>query len=362
MIDRVCSGLPAFAFACATLLMPCAVAPVAVAEVELRGPAQQRIKAAFADMERTRNLLITRDGQPVIEHVERDLPLDRAANVKSLAKIVMSALVGAAIERGVIEDAEQPIAELLGDLVPPGADPRVADVTVGHLLSMQAGLRRTSGRHYGAWVNSDDWVAHVLTRPFVDEPGGGMLYSTGNYHLLSAALARATGRSTLALAREWLGEPLGIRIPAWQTDPQGIHFGGNNMRLSARALARIAELYHRDGRYGGERVLAPGWVEQSWARRTRSRYTGEAYGYGWFTTELAGETVRYGWGYGGQFLYLVPRLDLTLVLLSDSTPPSPQSALVRRVHVAVAEEVIPVARDRAAGLSGRVGSSSSARP
>ncbi len=53
-------------------------------------------------------------------------------------------------------------------------------ISIGHLLSMQAGLERTSGRNYGAWVASRDWVRDALGRPFVDEPGGAMLYSTGS--------------------------------------------------------------------------------------------------------------------------------------------------------------------------------------
>lgn len=311
----------------------------------LDGAEKQRIVDAFTGLERTRNLLVTVDGRPVLEHVADGLTLERPANVKSVAKTVISALVGAAIERGVIAGTDQPVVELLDGHVPADADPRVAEITVGHLLSMQAGLERTSGRNYGAWVTSDDWVGYALSRPFVAEPGGRMLYSTGNSHILSAALTHASGRSTLALARDWLGGPLDIHIPAWDTDPQGIYFGGNNMRLSARALARIGALYLRGGTHDGERVLAPGWVEASWARRTHSRYTGDAYGYGWFTTALAGETVHYAWGYGGQFLYLIPGLELTLVLLSDPTPPSPQSALVRRVHAVIAEEVIPAVRD-----------------
>lgn len=306
---------------------------------------EQGVIDAFAALERTRNVLITVDERPVVEHVYSGAGLDQPVNIKSVAKIVISALVGAGIERGVIESTGQPVVDLLGEAVPPDVDSRVSGITVGNLLSMQAGLERTSGRNYGEWVNSDDWVAYALSRPFVDDPGGAMLYSTGNSHILSAALTYATGRSTLALAREWLGAPLDIAIPAWDTDPQGIYFGGNNMRLSARALARIGMLYQRGGTFDGERVFGPEWVEKSWADHTRSRYTGDAYGYGWFTTEQAGETVRYGWGYGGQFLYVIPRLDLTVVLVSDPTPPSPQSELVRRVHALIAEEVIPVIRD-----------------
>lgn len=91
-------------------------------------------------------------------------------------------------------------------------------------------------------------------------------------------------------------------------------------------------------------MFGPDWVENSWTGHTRSRYPGDADGYAWITTELAGELVRYGWGYGGQFLYVIPRLGLTVVLVSDPTSPPPQSDLVRRVHTLIAEEVIPAVR------------------
>jgi len=306
--------------------------------------ARERIIDALVGLERTHSVLITRNGEPVLEHDVAGPALDEPANIKSVAKTIISALVGAAIRHGVIESPDQPVVELLGDAVPAGADPRIREITVGHLLSMQAGIERTSGANYGAWVSSDDWVANALSRPFVDEPGGRMLYSTGNTHILSAALTHATGRSTLDLAREWLGDPLNIRIPAWDTDPQGIYLGGNNMLLSPRALARIGDLYHNGGELAGDTVLANGWIEQSWQPRTRSRFTGDAYGYGWFTTELAGETVRYGWGYGGQFLYLVPDLGVTVVVLSDPNPPAERSAHLRRVHRVLEDEVIPLLR------------------
>lgn len=303
--------------------------------------ARERIIDALVGLERTHSVLITRHGEPVLEHDEAGSALDEPANIKSVAKTIISALVGAAIRNGVIEGPDQPVVELLGDAVPADADPRIREITVGHLLSMQAGLQRTSGANYGAWVSSDDWVANALSRPFVDEPGGRMLYSTGNTHILSAALTHATGRSTLDLAREWLGDPLNIRIPAWDTDPQGIYLGGNNMLLSPRALARIGELYHDDGVLDGNRILAAAWVETSWQPRTRSRFTGDAYGMGWFTTELAGETVRYGWGYGGQFLHLIPDLGVTIVILSDPTPPAERSAHLRRVHTVIEQKIIP---------------------
>lgn len=273
----------------------------------------------FADqarsLDRLHSVLVAVDGQPVLAEVLRGPALDEPVNIKSLSKTIVAALVGAAIEKGVFEGPDQSISELLS--VPPAVDERVNEITVGNLLSMQAGLQRTSGQHYGTWVNSAHWVNYALTRPFVAEPGGEMLYSTGSYHLLSAALTEATGRSTLALARSWLGEPLDITIPPWPTDPQGIYFGGNDMRLSPLALLEIGELYRNDGRQDGRQVLPEDWVETSWQPRGMSRYTDDRYGYGWFVTELDGHDAYYGRGYGGQMLYVVPELAVTAVMISD---------------------------------------------
>lgn len=239
-------------------------------------------------------------------------------NIKSASKLVISALVGIAIDKGVLAGTDQAVATLLARDLPANPDPRMQRLTIGNLLSMQAGLGSTSGANYGAWVTSRNWVRTALSRPFEDEPGGRMIYSTGSTHLLSAILTRRTGRSTLQLARDWLGPLDDFSITAWTRDPQGIYMGGNEMAMSPRSLLAFGELYRNGGvTPAGERLISQEWIDASWQRRTQSPWTGDGYGYAWFITELAGEQVRYGWGHGGQMLYVVPRLGLTVVMTSD---------------------------------------------
>ncbi len=304
-------------------------------------PRFEEVEASAASMERLHSLLVLVDGEPRVERVFRGGDLETPVNIKSLSKTVLSALVGAAIQEGVLSGVDQSIADALGDRLPPDADPAVADITIGHLLSMQSGLERTSGANYGTWVASSDWVTDALRRPMVGEPGGRMRYSTGNSHVLSAALVAQSGQATLNLARQWLGAPLNIRIPDWLRDPQGVHFGGNEMRLSPRALARFGELYRLGGEIGGQRVLAEDWIDASWTPRGRSRFTNDGYGYGWFITELGGERAYYGWGFGGQLLYVIPDLGMTVVMISDPNPPSPGGAYRRQLERLVSDMLIP---------------------
>jgi CubicO group peptidase (beta-lactamase class C family) len=310
-------------------------------------PAVERAR----DLGNLHALIVAQNGKVLAEHAFRGPAVDRPVNIKSASKTVLSALVGIAIDRGVLQGIDQPVAPLLRGSVPPGADGRIEAITVGHLLSMRAGLERTSGRNYGAWIGSGNWVRYALSRPFVDEPGGRMLYSTGSTHLLSAALTRAAGRSTFELARDWLARPLDIAIPPWTRDPQGIYLGGNEMALSPRALLRFGELYRGGGVIDGRRVVSEGWIRESWTPRTASPFTGDAYGYGWFIRTMRGHPVHYAWGYGGQMLYVAPSLALTVVITSDPTQPSRQDAYVEALHRLVADGIIPAVE--AQGAAGR---------
>ncbi|MEH6675955.1 serine hydrolase domain-containing protein [Phenylobacterium sp.] len=288
-------------------------------------------------------VIVARDGEVLAEHRLRGAALDQPVNIKSASKTVLSALVGIAIERGVLTGTDQKIAPLLASDLPAGGDPRLQEIEVGHLLSMQAGLGRTSGQYYGAWVTSPDWVRHALARPFDDDPGGRMIYSTGTSHLMSAALTQAAGASTHSLARDWLAEPLGVTIPPWPRDPQGIYFGGNDMMMSPRDLLRFGELYRLGGEIDGRRIISAEWIEESWTPRTRSPWSGHDYGYGWFTKQAAGHDVHFAWGYGGQMLFVVPSLDLTVVMISDPSPRPREESHVSDLHDLLDDGLIPAA-------------------
>jgi CubicO group peptidase (beta-lactamase class C family) len=168
-----------------------------------------------------------------------------------------------------------------------------------------------------------------------------MLYSTGNTHLLSAILTRTAGRSTLDLARDWLGRPLGMSIPPWLRNPQGIYFGGNDMLLSPRSLLRFAEMFRQGGRTGMDQVLAADWVRACWSPQAPSFFTGDLYGYGWFMTERGGHQRYYAWEFGGQMAHVVPDLALTVVTSDPTRRSGGASGHARTLHDLVEQDIIP---------------------
>ncbi len=264
-------------------------------------------------------ILLQRDDDMLLSEAPRGRGLDHPANIKSCSKSVLALLLGTTITRGEVSGLSARIRDIAPDLIPADATEGVADLTLSDLVTLRAGLQGTSGSNYGAWVGSTNWVAYVLRQPRIAPNGGRMIYSTGTTHVLGAVLSVATGRTLRDLARERLGDPLGIDIPAWTRDPQGFYFGGNEMALAPRAMLRVARVMRDGGRDGDAQIIAPEWIAASRQVQTHSPFSGLGYGLGWFLSKTGWIIAR---GYGGQVIAAHPGRRLALAITSDPTQPA----------------------------------------
>ena len=309
--------------ACALMLVaPLKGVPYAVHAAQSRAaapvPAFDEALALAADLPRLHSLIVSRRGEILLERYYNGARATRPANVKSAAKSVISALVGIAIDRRLIPGTDTPIAKYFPTLTK-DRDPRKQAITIEDLLTMRSGLETTSNRNYGAWVQSRNWVQHALARPLLSAPGTFMDYSTGNTHLLSAILTHATKSSTWQFANQQLAAPLGFTLARWPQDPQGIYFGGNDMLMTPRQMLAFGQLYLNRGRANGRQVVPESWIDRSFVTRARSSWSDQEYGYGWWMRELGGHRAYFAWGFGGQYIFVIPSLELVVVTTSSST-------------------------------------------
>ncbi|MBL9059895.1 MAG: serine hydrolase, partial [Mangrovicoccus sp.] len=157
-------------------------------------------------------------------------------------------------------------------------------------------------------------------------------------------LAEASGQSLLAMTRDWIGDPLGIEVPAWTRDPQGYYLGGNEMALSPYALLAFGEMARRHGRAGERQVLSAGWMRASLTPRTRSPFSGLAYGYGWFLGRADGTDIALARGYGGQIVAIAPDRGVSIVITSDPTRPARSEGYFGELMALIDGAVLPAAR------------------
>jgi CubicO group peptidase (beta-lactamase class C family) len=296
-----------------------------------------------------RSVLVVRHGYLVYEHYWQGVKVTDGHDVRSVTKSFVSALVGIALGEGKLKGLDQTVEELLADHLPATADPRLRQVSLEQLLTMTSGLAGDDSSLGGDDAISDrmlesrDWVRHILSRRLETAPGESWAYSSSTSQLLSAIVADATGQSTLAFARAKLFGPLGIATDnaleltirhwpptpaelgayeqatvAWPRDPQGYHFGFGGLRLPARELAKFGYLYLNGGRWDGTQVVPADHVAAS--TRPQSDPSGDPadYGYQWWVTSQYGHPSFFAQGYGGQLIWVDPRLDLVAVITSDA--------------------------------------------
>lgn len=291
--------------------------PVPPPDPAAKLPTPGEIRTAVDEIgafEGIRTVQVWRDGERLAASTFRGAdwgPWD----IKSASKSLLSALVGIALEEGILDRLDQPVAELLPESFQ-GLGAGKGEITLEDLLTMRSGLASTSGEHYGTWVSHRDWVRAALERPLEAAPGTAFTYSTGNSHLVSAILTEASGRGSRDLFRDYLGEPLGVSLDGWIRSPRGIDFGGNGFRITPEELATFGRLYLNGGVWDGERLVPADWIERSTRRHAEGwpeRYG--AYGYLWWLPPER-DAAYMAVGYGGQFLYVDPPTATVVVITS----------------------------------------------
>ncbi len=304
------------------------------------------------------SLLLVRHGRIVLDAYYAPYSAELPHPVFSVTKTVVASLIGVALKDRLLDGLDHPVLDFFRGRPIESFDDRKRAITVQNLLDMTSGLEWEEGFEGGRqqsltdMVQSFDWNKFVLDRPMSHAPGDVFYYNSGNPHLLSAIITKLTGKNAEDYAKAHLFEPLGIEVPSWRRDPEGISVGGFGLYLFPRDMAKIGYLYLHHGEWQGKQLLPDGWAE-SIAHATLSmnasvdpnlRYKNSF----WVLPE---KHVYMAVGYHCQVIMIIPDRDLVAVITarnfcpfgkvadfitdsvrSDSALPQDQSAADQLVH------------------------------
>lgn len=241
-------------------------------------------------------------------------------SLQSVTKSIAATVVGIAQARGAVRSLSQPFLDYFADRDLSKIDPRLRAATVEDVLTMRTGIewheqdRPLNDTNTTVQLEkSRDWIAFTLAQPMDAPPRTKWAYNSGGSMLLSGIVRSATGRFIDDYAREFLFEPLGIREFHWKRTPTGHPDTEGGLYLGAEDLAKIGRLYLQRGRWEGRQVLPESFVTAATTRHVPGVAPGWDYGYQWWITERHGREVWAGRGFGGNFLIMVPSLDLVAV-------------------------------------------------
>ncbi|MHA2037973.1 MAG: serine hydrolase domain-containing protein [Promethearchaeota archaeon] len=263
------------------------------------------------------SIIVIRNGFIVTEWYSQFTDRDYNFRVYSVSKSVTSALIGIAIDKGYIESINEFVLDYFPDKNITNIDPQKESITIEHLLTMTTGLHwpeyypyEDNRNPYNTWKASGDHVKFVLDRQIVAPPGLVFNYNTGASHLLTAILERATNMSTMDFANKYLFRPLFITDADCLTDPQGVACGGDGVYLTARSMAKIGQLFLKDGNWEGKQIISRNWVRSSTTSKVVLAPNNE-YGYQWWINPDL-ECFR-ALGYGQQQINVFPEKQLIVV-------------------------------------------------
>lgn len=238
--------------------------------------------------------------------------------VQSASKSYRSALIGMAIDQGLISGVDEPLSTFFPDHSQQFKDGKES-ITLENVLTMSSGLEwDETGAAAGNTTNSlsqmyqtpaSNWTGFVLTKPLQYSPGSTFVYNTGASIMLNDILARGTGIQVADFVREHMATPLeSANLP-------GV---GNPLGASTRPrdMLKLGQVYLTRGMWKNTRVLSERWIDESLTERFQFN-SGLGYGYQWWmrtlNTDTATYRVQYAAGNGGQYIILVRELDLVIV-------------------------------------------------
>ena len=279
----------------------------------------------------TFSLLIVKNGYLVFEKYYSWGSAEKVAVVHSVTKSVTSALIGIALDKGYLDSVDQKLIDFFPEYVTGDLDPRIKEISLKHILTMSAGFSwNDRGPVMRDWYTSADWAKFTIQLPIVTNPGDKFNYNSSISHLLSIILTKLTKTSTLNFARQNLFEPIGIS-GFWRQDPQGYHIGGFGLGFSARDLAKFGFLYLNNGYWDGQSIVPEQWVKRSTEQQIQADshplYGAFGYGYHWWVKQVDGCSSFRAWGRRGQFIVVVPELDLVVAVTSNPGQPHPPTSI-----------------------------------
>lgn len=280
--------------------------------------------------------VVIKDGQLVDERYYQDHDRQAISQAFSVSKSVISALIGAAIQDGIIKTLDQPVSGFIPELASRGYD----QVTIEHLLTMTSGSNyRENDNPFGIHVilnYTPNLREEILSQRITDLPDFTFRYSSGDNAVLALLLERAIAPRTITqYTQEKLWTPLGMEQDGLWTidedDADALEKTWCCLSASATDLARIGQLYLQDGQWGEHRLLPAGWASRS-TQSGISRYWDENYaaigihnyGYQWWLASVE-ERDFFALGKDGQFIYVNPTTQVVIVRLGWSMGEQPLS-------------------------------------
>lgn len=216
---------------------------------------------AAADDIELHSLLVVRHGHVVAEAWWHPYQPDTPRLLYSLSKSFTATALGFAVDEGLVE-LDATVLSYFPEFDRLVTDERSRSIRVRHVAAMASGHDdETIGR--AAVAGDGDLLLGLLLIAPDREPGTVFAYNQPCTYALSAILQKVSGASLTEFLRPRLFAPLGISAYGWQADAVGRDLGYSGFHATTEAVAKLGQLYLRNGEWAGRQLLSAEWVAEA---------------------------------------------------------------------------------------------------
>jgi CubicO group peptidase (beta-lactamase class C family) len=288
-----------------------------------------------AKLETLYGLLVVRNGKLIAEGYFNDGALDQSTGLASATKSFTSALVGIALDRGLLTSLDQKMMDFFPEYADQITDQRKMQITIRDMLAMRSGYpwEERESPYMEMILSTDNLLPYIVEFPLSTNPGTEFGYSNLASHLLGVVVTRASAVDLKSFGQAELFSRIDAQVGDWWQDANGYYLGAGLMSSTARDAAKFGLLYLNDGLYEGTQVVSAMWVKESLQRYSEDinftgwipgitsklgRYFSDiGYGYQWWSARVGDHHFNYAAGHGGNLIVLLEDLDMVIVTTAN---------------------------------------------
>ncbi|WP_254054376.1 serine hydrolase [Sphingorhabdus sp. EL138] len=286
--------------------------------------------------QRSAGIVILQDGKIRLEEYRMEFGKDDRWTSFSVAKSLVSTMVGAAIKDGFIKSIDDPLTDYIPELKGSGYD----GVTVEQLLTMTSGVKWNEDyadpKSDVALFNNtkpvdgvDPIIVYMKTLESEAEPGTRWQYNTGETNLIGVLVAKATGKTISEYLSEKVWAPYGMSQDGeWLLNEGGKEIGGCCISATVRDYALFGQLAMNGGMIGDESIVPEGWFAKAGTKQADIDIPGRGYGYQWWTFD---DGSFAGQGIFGQGIFIDPARKLVVASNSNWPSATPEEQGAQRI-------------------------------
>ncbi len=276
----------------------------------------------FLNQYQTSAFLVIKDTSVLFESYHQQFTDSTISNSFSMAKSIVSLLIGVAIAEEKINSVDDYVYQY----IPEFKTEQRKEITIRHLLTMSSGLKWNESYYNPFSVTTKAYYGNelnklVLNAKAMDTPGVYYDYITANTQLLAIMLERVTQKTLSKYASEKLWQPIGAKHDAlWSLDQKnGVEKAYCCFNANARDFARIGQLVANNGKWNDNQIVPVNYLSKAlmpaYYLMDEDNKPVDFYGFHWWLGQYKNFIFYYARGILGQYIITIPSENLVIVRL-----------------------------------------------